>query len=118
MFVLEARSERIAVFDLTTLMAATRVEHFGVGQEFELHRERPGLGVGLGIVNSDFDIQVTKVTTAEGFNRMKSLGMRKAVVIEPASEAIARIRARRFEVSQCLECGVSRWIQIGRAADQ
>ncbi len=32
MFVLEARSERIAVFALTVLMAATRIEHFGAGQ--------------------------------------------------------------------------------------
>jgi hypothetical protein len=32
MFVLEARSERIAIFALTVLMAATRIEHFGVGQ--------------------------------------------------------------------------------------
>jgi hypothetical protein len=32
MFVLEARSERIAVLALTVLMAATRIEHFGVGQ--------------------------------------------------------------------------------------
>jgi hypothetical protein len=32
MFVLEARSERIAVLVLTVLMAATRIEHFGVGQ--------------------------------------------------------------------------------------
>jgi hypothetical protein len=32
MFVLDARSERIAIFSLTVLMAATRIEHFGVGQ--------------------------------------------------------------------------------------
>jgi hypothetical protein len=32
MFVLEARSERIAILALTVLMAATRIEHFGVGQ--------------------------------------------------------------------------------------
>jgi len=32
MFVLEARSERIAVLALTVLMAATRIEHFGAGQ--------------------------------------------------------------------------------------
>jgi hypothetical protein len=32
MFVLEARSERIAIFALSVLMAATRIEHFGVGQ--------------------------------------------------------------------------------------
>ena len=32
MFVLETRSERIAVLALTALMAATRIEHFGVGQ--------------------------------------------------------------------------------------
>jgi hypothetical protein len=31
MFVLGARSERIAFFALTVLMAATRIEHFGVG---------------------------------------------------------------------------------------
>src|ERR1700730_5271487 len=32
MFVLEARSERIAILALTVLMAATRIEHFGAGQ--------------------------------------------------------------------------------------
>jgi hypothetical protein len=32
MFVLEARSERIAAIVLMVLMAATRIEHFGVGQ--------------------------------------------------------------------------------------
>jgi hypothetical protein len=32
MFVLDARGERIALFALTVLMAATRIEHFGVGQ--------------------------------------------------------------------------------------
>src|ERR1051326_6102447 len=32
MFVLEARSERIAVLALTVLMAATRIEHFDAGQ--------------------------------------------------------------------------------------
>ena len=32
MFVLEARSERIAILALTVLMAATRIEHFGMGQ--------------------------------------------------------------------------------------
>jgi hypothetical protein len=31
MFVLEARSERIAILALTVLMAATRIEHFGAG---------------------------------------------------------------------------------------
>src|ERR1700682_330931 len=32
MFVLEARSERIAILSLTVLMAATRIEHFGAGR--------------------------------------------------------------------------------------
>jgi hypothetical protein len=32
MFVLEARTERIAILALTVLMAATRIEHFGAGQ--------------------------------------------------------------------------------------
>src|ERR1700726_4690605 len=66
------------------LVFAHVLDYFGVGEKFKLHRERPGLGVGLGIVNGDFDVQVTKVAAAKAFNRMKSLGMRKAVVIEPA----------------------------------
>src|SRR5258706_1198461 len=32
MFVLQTRSERIAILALTVLMAATRIEHFGAGQ--------------------------------------------------------------------------------------
>ena len=32
MFVLEARNERIVILVLTILMAATRIEHFGMGQ--------------------------------------------------------------------------------------
>src|SRR5262245_16290541 len=32
MFVLQARSERITALGLAALMAATRIEHFGVGQ--------------------------------------------------------------------------------------
>src|SRR5437016_198813 len=66
------------------LVLAHVLHHFGVGEKFILQRERPGPAIGLGIVNSDFDVHVTEVAPAEAFNGVESFGMRTAAVIDPA----------------------------------
>src|ERR1700680_5239273 len=66
------------------LVLAHALDEFGVGEKFKLQRKRPGLGVGLGIVDGDFNIHVTEVAAAEAFDGVKSFGMRPAAVIYPA----------------------------------
>src|SRR5579863_9534710 len=66
------------------LVLAHAFDEFGVGEKFKLQRKRPGSGVGLGIVNRDFDVHVTEIAAAKAFDGVKRLGMRTAAVIDPA----------------------------------
>src|SRR2546427_8285539 len=67
-----------------SLVLANVLHHFGVGEKFILQRKRPGPGIGLGIVNSDFDVHVTEVAPPEALDGVESFGMRAAAVIDPA----------------------------------
>jgi hypothetical protein len=67
-----------------SLVVAHVLDHFGVGEKFKLHRKRPGLSVGLGIVDCDFNIHVAEVVAAEALDGVKSFSMRAPAVVEPA----------------------------------
>src|SRR6516165_3537315 len=66
------------------LVFADALDEVGVGEKFKLKRKRPGLGIGLRVVNRDFDVHMSKVAAAEALDGVKSFRMRTAAVIDPA----------------------------------
>ena len=66
------------------LVFADALDEVGVGEKFKLKRKRPGLGIGLRVVNRDFDVHMSKVAAAEPLDGVKSFRMRTAAVIDPA----------------------------------
>src|SRR5262245_59561275 len=71
------------MLQVTVVFVTDGFHEFRIGQQTEVLRERPWLGIRVPIVNRDLNIHVAEILPAEPLDDVQRFGCRLALLIQP-----------------------------------